>query len=72
MLILSLKVGEKLRIGNNIVIEVEDTYKIREIKYVKLDIVAPREVSIYRDELHQKIYSNKINLKSSFAKDVIK
>ncbi len=59
MLILSLKVGEKLRIGNNIMIEVEETYKIREIKYVKLDILAPREISIYRDELHQKIFGNK-------------
>jgi len=61
MLILSLKVGEKLRIGNNIVIEVEETYKIREIKYVKLDIEAPREITIYRDELHQKIFGKKIN-----------
>tara|TARA_R110000796_G_scaffold94601_1_gene199512 strand:- start:392 stop:577 length:186 start_codon:yes stop_codon:yes gene_type:complete len=59
MLILSLKVGEKLRIGNNIVIEVEETYKIREIKYVKLDIEAPREITIYREELLQKISGNK-------------
>lgn len=55
MLILSLKVGEKLRIGQNIVIEVVETYKIREIKYVKVDVAAPREVSIYRNELYRKI-----------------
>tara|TARA_R100000935_G_scaffold51578_1_gene78186 strand:- start:1611 stop:1796 length:186 start_codon:yes stop_codon:yes gene_type:complete len=61
MLILSLKVGEKLRIGTNIVIEIEKTYKIREIKYVKLEIVAPREISIYRDELHQQIFGKRIN-----------
>ena len=61
MLILSLKVGERIVIGDNVVIEVEETYKIREIKYVKLDVTAPREIPVYRDEIYQKLINRKAN-----------
>ena len=59
MLILSLKIGERIVVGDNVVIEVEETYKIREIKYVKLDVTAPKEIPVYRNELLQKINDNK-------------
>jgi len=59
MLILRLKIGEKLIIADNIVIEVQETYKIRGIRYAKLDVKAPRRIPIYRNELLQKINESK-------------
>ncbi len=47
MLVLSRKLGEKIHIGDNIVIVVVDIDRGK----VRLGIEAPREVPIYREEL---------------------
>jgi len=47
MLVLTRKLGEKIAIGNDIMVVVTE---IRG-KHVKLGVVAPKEVSIYREEI---------------------
>jgi carbon storage regulator len=47
MLVLSRKVGEKIYIGENIVVTVAEIDRGR----VRLGIEAPRDVPIWRDEL---------------------
>lgn len=51
MLVLNRKQGEKIRIGHDIVVEVQQVKG----RSVKLDIVAPREVSVHREEVYQRI-----------------
>ncbi len=51
MLVLTRKSGEKLRIGKDIVISVVS--KVR--GPIKLGIEAPREISIYREEIYQSV-----------------
>ena len=50
MLVLTRKVGEKIRIGNDVVLTV---VKCRS-NTIKLAIEAPLDVTIFRDELSQK------------------
>ena len=51
MLVLTRKSGEKIRIGKDIVISVVS--KVR--GPIKLGIEAPREVSVYREEIYQSV-----------------
>ncbi|AWV90692.1 carbon storage regulator CsrA [Bradymonas sediminis] len=51
MLTLTRKVGESIRIGDNIEIIVKEIRR----NQVRIGIVAPREVSIYREELYEEI-----------------
>ena len=51
MLVLSRKVGQKIMIGNGIVVTVLG----HKGDCVKLGIQAPQEVSIHREEIHQRI-----------------
>ena len=51
MLVLSRKVGQKIVIGNDIVVTVLG----HKGDCVKLGIEAPQEVSIHREEIHQRI-----------------
>ena len=51
MLVLTRKIGEQIVIGENIVLTVVD---IRGNK-VRLAVEAPRDVSIHRQEVHQRI-----------------
>jgi len=51
MLVLTRKSGEKLRIGKDIVISVVS--KVR--GPIKLGIEAPREISVYREEIYQSV-----------------
>jgi carbon storage regulator len=47
MLVLSRRVGEKIVIGNNIVVTVVDTARGK----VKIGVDAPREITVYRQEI---------------------
>lgn len=51
MLTLTRKVGESIRIGDEIEIIVKEIRR----NQVRIGIVAPREVSIYREELYEEI-----------------
>lgn len=51
MLTLTRKVGESIRIGNDILIMVQEIKG----KGVKISIEAPRSTTIYREELYRKI-----------------
>ena len=51
MLTLTRKVGESIRIGDNIQIVVKEIRK----NQVRIGIVAPREVKIFREEVYQNI-----------------
>jgi len=53
MLVLSRKKGERIVIGDNIVVTVTD---VRDGK-VRLGVEAPREVPVHRKELYDKINS---------------
>ena len=50
MLVLTRKMGEKLIIGENIVIEI-----LKCGKEVRIGIEAPRDVTIYREELFDRL-----------------
>ncbi len=51
MLVLTRKLGETIRIGDNISVTVVDL----DGKSVKIGIDAPRSVSIHREEIYKKI-----------------
>ena len=64
MLVLTRKSGEKLRIGKDIVISVVS--KVR--GPIKLGIEAPREISVYREEIYQSVMN--ANRKSIAKKSI--
>lgn len=51
MLVLTRKFGESIRIGDDIIVKVVDL----DNRHVKLGIDAPRDVSVNREEIYQKI-----------------
>jgi len=55
MLVLSRKVGEKIMIGDNIVLEVVD---IRG-NNVRLAVTAPKDVQVWREELYKLMNDDK-------------
>ena len=65
MLVLTRKLGEVLRIGDGI------TVKIVEIKgkQVKIGISAPVDLSIYREDIYEKIQSEK-RLSAELSMDI--
>lgn len=54
MLVLSRKIGERIVIGEDIVISVLGLHGSR----VRLGVTAPQEVSIQREELHDRLREN--------------
>ena len=59
MLILTRRVDEKLRIGDDVTITVVSVKGHQ----VRFGIEAPREVSVNREEIHQKILEERENAK---------
>ena len=55
MLILNRRIGEKIMIGDSIVIEVVDIHG----KQIRLGIQAPREIPVYREEIYDQIQIEK-------------
>ena len=55
MLVITRRIGESLIIGDDVVITVLD----EQGKYVKLWIVAPKEVSVHREEIYDRIQNEK-------------
>ncbi len=52
MLVLNRNFGESIMIGDNIVIKVLQTHR----NQVSLGIEAPRNISVHREEIYQKVY----------------
>jgi carbon storage regulator len=57
MLVLSRKVGQRIMIGDNIVIEVTGI----EGNKVKLGITAPKQIAVYREEIVDRMKEEKKN-----------
>lgn len=55
MLTLTRKVGESIRIGDEIQIVVKEIRR----NHVRIGILAPREVKIYREEVYENIMSER-------------
>ena len=63
MLVLTRKLGESIRIGDDIIVKVVDL----DSRHVKLGIEAPRSVSVNREEIYERI--QKENKAASELKD---
>jgi len=64
MLVLTRKLGESIRIGDNVVIKIVDL----DGRHVKLGIEAPKNVSVNREEIYDRI--QKENKEASAPKDL--
>lgn len=63
MLVLTRKLGETIRIGDNITIKIVDL----DGRHVKLGIEAPRNVSVNREEIYERIQRE--NQAASISRD---
>ncbi len=63
MLILTRKISESIRIGDDIVIKIVEL----DNRHVKLGIEAPRSISVNREEIYERIQAE--NKAASDAKD---
>ncbi len=64
MLVLTRKLGESIRIGDNIIVKVVDL----DSRHVKLGIDAPKSVSVNREEIYERIQNE--NKAASASKDL--
>ncbi len=55
MLILTRRIGEVIKIGDDISITILEVQGSQ----VRLGILAPREIAVHREEIYQRIQSNK-------------
>ena len=55
MLVITRRIGESLVIGDDVVI----TVLSEQGKHVKLGIVAPKEISVHREEIYDRIQNEK-------------
>lgn len=60
MLTLTRKVGESIRIGDNIEIVVKEIRR----NQVRIGIIAPRDVPIYREEVYETLKSDGDDVKA--------
>jgi carbon storage regulator len=51
MLVLTRKLGESIRIGDNVVVKIVDL----DGRHVKLGIEAPRSIAVNREEIYERI-----------------
>jgi carbon storage regulator len=63
MLVLTRKLGETIRIGDNITVKIVDL----DGRHVKLGIEAPKNVSVNREEIYERIQRE--NRAASISKD---
>ena len=68
MLVLTRKVDEKINIGDDIILTVLEIGRTS----VKLGIDAPKNVSIFREELYEKIQEENLRASQGTSADVAK
>lgn len=68
MLVLTRKLGEVIRIGDNIKIKVIEI----DNKYIKLGIDAPRNIAVNREEVYTKIQEENIVASTASNADTLK
>ncbi len=52
MLVLTRRLNEDIVIGDNIIIRILD---IRDRNHVKIGVIAPEHISVYRKEVHERM-----------------
>ena len=68
MLVLARKIGERINIGDDIVISVIEINRGN----VRIGIDAPRQISILRHEVYEKIRQENLNSSQGISADVAK
>jgi carbon storage regulator len=61
MLVLTRKLGESIRIGDNIVVKIVDL----DNRQVKIGIEAPRNIAVNREEIYERIQNENVAASSS-------
>ena len=68
MLVLTRRLGESINIGDDVKITVVDI----DGKQVKIGIEAPRDISIFREEVYERIKQENIRAASASSEDLKK